>query len=161
MPNPPGAARDVALRCALWALLGGWTGAWALFAFVVARVAFAVLPTTQLAGQIVAPVLAALHLYGAVAGVALAALAWALARTRIAIGLPLVLSALCLVSHFAVTAEIESIRDLVFGPGGSPELAARFQRLHGLSMWIYTAVGLGAYGLLYLHVRADAERARP
>ena len=161
MPSAPGGARDVALRCALWVLLGGWIGAWALFAFVVARVAFEVLPTTELAGRIVGPVLAALHLYGAVAGVALAVLAWALARRPITIALPLALAVLCLVSHLGVTAEIESIRDLVFGPGGSPELAARFQLLHRLSMGIYTIVGLGAYALVWLHVRADAGRARP
>jgi hypothetical protein len=161
MPSAPVGARDVALRCALWALLGGWTGAWALFAFVVARVAFEVLPTTELAGRIVGPVLAALHLYGAAAGVALAVLAWALARRPITIALPLALAALCLVSHFGVTAAIESIRDLVFGPGGSADLAARFQLLHRLSMGIYTIVGLGAYALLWLHVRADAGGAQP
>jgi len=161
MPRAPGGARAIALRLALWTLLGGWTGGWVLFALVVARVAFAALPTTELAGRVVGPVLAALHLYGAAAGVALAALAWALARGPATTALPLVLSALCLVSHFGVTAEIESIRDLVFGPGGSAELAARFHLLHQLSMGIYASVGLGAYALLWLHVRADAERARP
>jgi hypothetical protein len=159
MAAAPPRARDLVLRCALWVVLGGWNGAWALFAFVVARVAFQVLPTTALAGKVVGPVLAALHLYGAVAGVALALLGGALGRGRPAIALPLALSALCLVSHFAVTSEIEEIRELVFGPGGSPELAARFQHLHRLSMGIYTAVGLGAYALLWLHVRADATRA--
>ena len=160
MRSAPGGARDLALRCALWVVLGGWNGAWALFAFVVARVAFTALPTTQLAGKVVAPVLAALHLYGGAAGVALALVGWALGRGRAAVLLPLALSALCLTSHFAVTSEIEAIRDLVFGPGGSQELAARFQRLHALSMGIYTVVGVGAYALLWLHVRADAERAR-
>jgi len=144
------------LRSALWIVLGWWIGGWALFAFVVARTAFRVLPSTQIAGQLVAPVLASLHLYGAAAGIALAGLAWALARRGIAIWLPLAMSALCLVSHFGVTAQIEAIRDLAFGPEGTQEIALRFQHLHRLSMGLYTAVGLGGYALLWVHARADA-----
>ena len=64
-------ARRLWLRTALWVVLGWWIGGWALFAFVVARTAFRVLPSTQVAGQLVGPVLAALHLYGAAAGIAL------------------------------------------------------------------------------------------
>lgn len=145
------------LRAALWTLLGWWIGGWALFAFVVARTAFRVLPSTQLAGQLVGPILAALHLYGAVAGVALAVLAWALARRGLAVWLPLAMSALCLVSHFGVTAQIEAIRDLAFGPEGSQEIALRFQHLHRLSMAIYTAVGVAGYALVWVHARADAR----
>src|SRR5262245_48888935 len=148
--------RDRWLRCALWTALGWWLGGWALFAFAVAPVAFSRLPSTQVAGQLVGPVLAALHLYGAAAGVALAGLAWGLARRGAALWLPLAMSGLCLVSHFGVTAEIEAIRDLVFGPGGSPEIALRFQQLHRASMAIYTVVGLGGYALVWIHAGADA-----
>jgi hypothetical protein len=66
------------------------------------------------------------------------------------------MGALCLGSHFGVTAQIEAIRAQVFGPSGTPELAARFQLLHGISMGIYTAVGLAGFALLAIHVRADA-----
>jgi hypothetical protein len=149
------------LRAALWLLLGGWIGAWVLFAFVVAPTAFRVLPTTQVGGQLVGPVLRALHLYGAGAGVALAALAWGLARSGVGLWIPLAMSALCLVSHFGVTAQIEAIRPLVFGPAGSPEIAARFQLLHRLSMGIYTAVGGAGFLLVAIHARADARDFRP
>ena len=46
-----------------------------------------------------------------------------------------------------MTAQIEAIRDLAFGPEGSPEIALRFQHLHRLSMGIYTSVGIGAFAL--------------
>ena len=144
-------------RAALWLLLAGWLGAWVLFAFVVAPIAFRVLPTTRIAGQLVGPVLTALHLYGAGAGIALAALAWALSRTGAALWIPLAMAALCLVSQFGVTAQIEAIRDLAFGPSGSPEIAARFQLLHRVSMGIYTAVGVAGFALVAIHARADAR----
>jgi hypothetical protein len=132
-----------------------------LFAFVVAPTAFRVLPTTQVAGQLVGPVLRALHLYGAGAGVALAALSWFLARSGPGLWIPLVMSALCLLSHFGVTTQIEAVRPLVFGPGGSPEIAARFHLLHRVSMGIYTAVGLAGFLLVAIHARADARDFRP
>jgi hypothetical protein len=128
------------------------------FAFSVAPTAFRTLPSTRIAGQLIGPVLATLHLYGAAAGVALAALAWVSARTGAFVWLPLAMSALCAVSHFGVTAEIESIRPLAFGPEGSPEFAARFQLLHRLSMGIYTVVGLAGFALVALHARADEPR---
>jgi hypothetical protein len=146
------------LRALSWLLLGGWLGAWVLFAFVVAPTAFRVLPSTRIAGQLIAPVLGSLHLYGAGAGVALAALAWGLTRRGWCLWLPLAMSALCAVSHFGVTAQIEAIRPLAFGPAGSPELAARFQLLHRISMGIYTVVGLAGFLLVALHARADAGR---
>jgi hypothetical protein len=156
MRADPNGALAIWLRAALWLLLGGWLGAWVLFAFVVAPTAFRVLPSTQVAGQLVGPILAGLHLYGAGAGAALAALAWALARGGASIWLPLAMGALCLLSHFGVTARIEAIRPLAFGPNGSPEMAARWQHLHQVSMGIYTAVGLAGFALVAIHARADA-----
>jgi hypothetical protein len=153
-PAPSGASATC-LHAALWLLLGGWLGAWTLFAFVVAPTVFRVLPSTQVAGQLVAPVLTALHLYGVGAGMALAAIAWALTRTGVALWLPLAMGALCFVSQFGVTAQIEAIRALVFGPSGSPELAARFQLLHRISMGIYTTVGVAGFALVAIHARTD------
>lgn len=155
---PLRAAGDVWLRAISWLLLGGWIGAWVLFAFVVAPTAFRVLPSTQIAGQLIGPVLATLHLYGAGAGVTLSASAWGLSRTGICLWLPLAMSALCLVSQFGVTSQIEAIRPLVFGPQGSPEFAARFQLLHQLSMGIYTVVGLAGFLLVALNARAEWRR---
>jgi hypothetical protein len=155
-PAPQGAS-TAWLHAALWLVLAGWLGAWILFAFVVAPAAFRVLPTTEVAGRLVGPVLAALHLYGVGAGIALAALAWALARGGASLWIPLAMAALCLVSHFGVTAQIEAIRPLAFGPSGSPEMAARFQLLHQVSMGVYTAVGVAGFALVALHARADTR----
>jgi hypothetical protein len=49
--------RSLGLRSALWLALGGWVGSWALFALVIARLAFRVLPSPEVAGHLVAPVL--------------------------------------------------------------------------------------------------------
>jgi hypothetical protein len=146
------------LQAALWLLLGGWLGSWGAFAMLVAPAAFRVLPT-GLAGDLVAPLLAALHLGGAASGLALALLAWVLARGRLAIALPLALSALCLISHFGVTPQIAELREAVRG-AGSEAAAARFQRLHGLSMLLFSAVSLGALVLAGLHARADVRSRR-
>lgn len=152
--------RGTTLRTALWTLLGGWLGAWALFAFAVAPVAFRVLPNTEIAGRLVAPLLTSLHLYGAGCGVVLAGLALALDRPAWLAVLPLLLSAICLYSHFGVSAEMAEIRELAFGPGGSAELAARFNRLHGLSMTLFGVTGAGAFALIALHARAEAPGGR-
>lgn len=148
-----------ALRTALWLTLGGWVGSWACFGLVVAPAAFSVLPTTELAGQLVGPVLGTLHLYGLVAGVALAALARAMGRGRVLVIAPLLLAALCAFSHFWVSAELAEIRPLAFGPEGSVEIATRFGALHRLSMGIYLVVSAATLALVFLHARADARAA--
>jgi hypothetical protein len=149
----------IALRTALWLTLGGWVGSWACFGLVVAPAAFSVLPTTELAGQLVGPVLGALHLYGLVAGLALAALARAMDRSRVLVIAPLLLAALCAFSHFWVSAELAEIRPLAFGPGGSVEIATRFGALHRLSMGIYLVISAATLALVFLHARADARAA--
>ena len=152
----------MALRSALWLTLGGWIGSWAFFALVIARLAFRVLPSPEVAGHLVRPVLNALHWYGAGAGLALAALAVVLRRGRLLVGLPIVLALACLTTQLGVTPRLEAIHDLAFGPDGNVEAAAEYRRLHGLSMAIFTAVLLGAIGLVPLHARRDGlENDRP
>lgn len=148
-----------ALRTALWLLLGGWVGSWACFGLVVAPAAFAVLPTSELAGQLVGPVLSALHVYGLVAGLALAPVAWALGRDRLLTAAPLLMAAVCAFSHFWISAELAEVRPLAFGPGGSVEMATRFGALHRLSMGLYLVVSAATLVLLFLHARADALAA--
>jgi len=146
-----------ALRSGLWLLLGGQVGAWALFAVVVAPTAFRVLPGAETAGRLIGPVLGALQIYGAIAGVCLAILALALRRGPLLLVLPLLMSVLCLVSQFGVTPAIAEVRDQAFGPGGSEEAAARFAALHRASVFLYGTVGLLALALLGLHAVADAR----
>ena len=147
--------RAAALRSALWLTLGGWIGSWAFFALVIARLAFRVLPSPEVAGHLVRPVLNTLHWYGAGAGIALAVLAAAMRRGRLLVALPLVLTLACLATQLGVTPRMEAIHDLAFGPGGNVEAAAEYRRLHGVSMAIFTAVLLGAIGLVPLHARRD------
>jgi hypothetical protein len=160
--RPPSAApgsRFLAalLHSLLWILLGGWVGSWLLFALVVAPTAFRVLPSPEAAGSLVGPVLDVLHLYGAAAGLALAALALGLRRGPLRIALPLLMAAACLYSQFGVSAELAEIRHLAFGPQGSEAVAARFNALHRVSMEIYSGVLLAALALVGLHAASDVS----
>jgi hypothetical protein len=148
-------ARRTVLLAALWLALGTWVGAWLLFGAVVAPTAFALLPTSE-AGALVGPVLSTLHLYGAAAGGALAALAWALGRGWLRGLLPLAMALACLYSQFGVSPEIDEIRELAFGPEGNLEAAGRFTRLHRRSTGIFVGVGIAGLVLLGLHANSDA-----
>jgi hypothetical protein len=151
--------RGVILRSLLWLLLGGWIGSWACFGLVVAPIAFERLPSTEVAGHLIGPVLSALHLYGAVAGGGLTLLAGLMGRGRLRVGLPLLMAAACVYTQFGVSPEIAEIRDRVFGPEGSEALAARWAELHRRSVAIYLAVSAGTLWLLALHALSDTRDA--
>ncbi len=158
-PNP---TRDRALgqsglRTCLWLLLGGWFGSYLLFGAVIAPTALAMLSATELAGKFVGSVLTKLHLYGAFAGIALALASKALGRGPLLVTAPIVLSTLCLYSHFGVSAELAEIRDLSFGPGGTAEAAARFSALHQISLALFIGVGIAVTALIGFHARADSR----
>ena len=155
----PGPRRSlIGIRFLLWLLLGGWIGAWVTFGALVAPTAFRVLPSHELAGQVVGPVISALHGYGAATGLVLAMLAWILGRRWLLVAIPLVAAAACAYSELAITPQIAVIRPLVFGPEGTPELAARFGHLHRVSVLIFISVGVTTLVLLAAHVLADARR---
>ena len=161
-PNP---TRDrvlgqTLLRTCLWLLLGGWFGSYLLFGAVIAPTAFAVLPSTQLAGDLVGPVLMKLHLYGAFAGIGLALVSKALGRGIPLVAAPIALSALCLYSHFGVSAELAEIRGVAFGLGATPEIAARFGALHRISLAVFISVGIAVIALIGLHARDDSRTMR-
>lgn len=141
-------------------LLGGWFGAYLLFGAVVAPTAFAVLPTTEIAGRFIAPVLTKLHFYGALAGLPLALLSKTLGRGRLLVAIPIALSLICLYSHFGLSVELAEIRDLSFGPGGNPDAAARFDLLHKISLGLFVAMGAAISLLIVLNAKADAESIR-
>jgi len=153
----PGSSRDIALRTGLWLLLGGWVGAWMYFGVVVSRVAFSVLPSTEIAGTLIGPALASLQWYGAAAGVALMGLTLAMGRGVVLALVPLAMGMACLFSHIVVTAQIAELRDLAFGPGGSTADAARFTLLHRVSVGIFMAVGAASLVLGWLHARLDSR----
>jgi hypothetical protein len=148
------------LRTCLWLLLGGWFGSYLLFGAVIAPTAFEVLPSTQLAGDLVGSVLMKLNLYGAFAGIALALVSKALGRGNLLVAVPIALSTLCLYSHFGVSAELAEIRDASFGPDASVEIAARFGVLHQISLAVFIGVGIAVTTLFGFHARADSRSAR-
>jgi hypothetical protein len=158
MPEPRGWLRQVGLRFFLWLLLGGWIGAWVTFGGLVAPTAFRALPSSQLAGQVVGPVISALHGYGAVAGLLLALLAWSLRRGALLVVLPLAAAAACAWSELVITPRIAAVRPLMAGPEDAPELTARFAHLHRVSMLIYLSVGVTTLVMLAAHVLADVRR---
>ena len=151
---------QTALRTCLWLLLGGWFGAYLLFGAVIAPTAFEVLPSFEVAGNLVGAVLTKLNLYGALCGVALALVSKSLGRGALLVGVPIALSALCLYSHFGVSAQMAEIRDLAFGPEASAEVVARFAALHRRSLSIFIGVGLAVTVLIGLHARADSRPMR-
>ena len=149
------------IRASLWMLLGGWFGAYLLFGAVIVPIAFAVLPTTKIAGSLIAPVLTKLHLFGALAGFPLAMLSRSLGRSSLLVATPIALSLLCLYSHFGVSAELAEIRGLSFEPVRSPDLAARFGFLHQISLGVFIAVSATITLLIVMHAKADAESINP
>ena len=132
-----------------------------LFAFGVTTTAFRVLPSTEMAGKMVGPILSGLNLYGIAAGVTLAGLAAAMGRRRLLWLTPLVLAGLCLYSEFVITPGIQAVREGAFGPDGSVEASERFASLHRQSLRVFTVVGLGAIVLLVLHAREDTHGENP
>jgi len=134
-------------------LLGTWLGSWVLFAFVVAPTAFRVLPSATAAGQLVGPILDTLHVAGIVAGLALALVALGSRQGTLRIALPLVLAAICAASQFGVTAAIDQVRPVAFGPGATARGAERFSELHQLSQILYFATGVGLILLTLLSER--------
>jgi hypothetical protein len=151
---------QTALRTCLWLVLGGWFGSYLLFGAVIAPTAFAVLPSIELAGKLIGPVLTKLHIYGAFAGIALALVSKPLGRSPLMVTAPIALSALCLYSHFGVSAQLAEIGNLSFGPDGSAETAARFAALHRISLAIFIGVGIAVTALIGFQARADAQTLR-
>jgi hypothetical protein len=141
-------------------LLGGWFGANLLFGAVIAPTAFAILPTTEIAGSLIGSVLTKLHLYGALAGLPLALLSRSLGRGRLLVAIPVILSLVCLYSHFGLSVEMAEIRDSSFGPGGNPDIAARFALLHRISRGLFVGMGAAITLLIVLNAKADAESIR-
>ena len=150
-----------ALEAATWTLLAGWFGSFSFFATMIAPTAFQVLPSQAAAGDLVAPILASLHTYGMLAGVALSALGATLRRGWLAVALPLVLAATCAVSECGVTRAIEEVEPHAFGARYEREPAERFAQLHEISMALFAVVQFGTLGLIFLHSRPSLPMRVP
>jgi hypothetical protein len=137
-----------AMRASAWILLAGWFGSYSLFAFVIAPTAFQVLPSQAAAGSLVSPVLAVLHNYGILAGVALTGLNVAARRGWLMVSVPLVLACACAVSEYWVTPAIGEVLPRSFGIAQEEEPAERFSRLHQTSRFLFGIVQFGTLGLI-------------
>jgi len=139
----------------LWLVLGTWLGASGLFAFSVAPTAFTVLPSVEVAGSLVGPILTTLNVYGAAAGPVLAYFAYRLGRGGVATWLPLLLAALCLISELGITRAIGGVLPHDLGPDSDPNAAARFSSLHRASQLVFLGVLVGTAALVCIHSWLD------
>ncbi len=145
-----------------------WVGGLCFFAFVVAPVAFGVLPDTHLAGLVVGGTLGRLHGLGLVAGCVFLVTTGAGGMQRLRlweVALTTVMVGLTAVSQFGILPRMNAARD---ANGGVVRVedrgtaAARFQMLHRLSEKVEGTVllaGLGVLGLMAVE-RRDGDRSR-
>jgi hypothetical protein len=131
------------------ALLGLWIGVAGLFSFVVAPGAFSVLPTSQMAGQLISRVLSGVEIIGICVGLVFLILSlWGRKERRIPVFdliVALLLTVSMGISHFVVSARLHDIREqmgdqLAALPSDDP-VHATFDMLHKMS------VGLLAFSL--------------
>lgn len=146
-------------------LLALWLGAAAFFSIVVARAAFAVLPTRTLAGALVGRVLPVLFLAGLAVGLAVLALELPAMRERWGrLAAAAVMVAACGIAQFLIAPRIERLRAAIGGPlealAADDPARAAFGRLHAVSVgWLGLAI-LAALVALVLTWRAlDQPRA--
>jgi uncharacterized membrane protein len=141
-----------------------WLGGLIFFAFVVAPTAFAVLPTRQLAGQIVSRSLQWLHWFGVVSGVvflitsmvcahAVDGSAQPFAARHVLVMLMIVLT---LVSQLAISGKMLALRNEMQVIDNIPQDDPRrveFNRLHQWSTRLESTVLLFGLAALYLTAR--------
>lgn len=135
--------------------LAALLGAMLFFAAVVAPASFAVAPTPEVAGRLVGRLLRFLHLGGALVLLCTAAAAAATGRSRLLRFGPVLLAALCLLSHFGVSLPLAELREAGLGDPGS-DARTRFRSLHQLSVAIFAFVMVGTGYLVYRHIREDS-----
>jgi Domain of unknown function (DUF4149) len=145
--------------------LGTWVGNILYFSFVVAPGAFSVLPTNDLAGNLVNYSLARLHLIGIVAGVIYLGASALAGKSVAALGEPaailvFVMVVLTMASQYGVIPRMEALR-LQMGsvdatPAGNP-LRVTFDRLHQYSVWLESAVLLSGLVALFLTARQKSS----
>jgi hypothetical protein len=137
-------------------VLGLWLGAMALFSFIVAPAAFAVLPTRHLAGQVVSRVLSGVEALGIILGLTLIAILFLSRKVRgHAFGIELIalatMTGAMIASKLIVSARLSEWR-LRLGEGLSQLPAtdpskASFDLLHQVSVWLMGLTMLLAIGL--------------
>lgn len=135
-------------------MLGGWAGIQLFFGFAVTPPTLRLVPSPQ-AGELVTAVLGALNWWGVACGISLAALAHTLRRGRIAVTLPVLLVAACLVSQLVVSPAIGRVRLSDPATASKPQAALQFRRLHTVSVGLYGFTLVGLIALSILHTRSE------
>jgi uncharacterized membrane protein len=135
-----------------------WIGGIIFFAFVLAPTLFSVLPSQQMAGDVVSPTLAKLHSIGLVSGAAFLACSLLYDRLRYArlrrftaanvfVVLMLVLTA---ISQFSITPRMRELRSSNMN---AISVRAEFDRLHAWSTRVEGGVLLLGLGLVVMTAR--------
>jgi len=141
-----------------------WLGGIIFFAFVLAPTVFAVLPTRQLAGNVVSRALPLLHWAGIASGLVFAFTSMVQARMTAGSAEPFaarhlliyLMILLTLVSQFAVGGKMMALRTQMSVIDNIPQDDPRrveFNRLHQWSTRLESAVLLLGLAVLYLTVR--------
>jgi DMSO/TMAO reductase YedYZ heme-binding membrane subunit len=152
------------LRALMLLCLSVWIGGIILFAFVLAPTLFTVLPTRELAGNVVIPTLSKLHRMGLISGLVFLVCSlvynrmkhaqWrAFSATHI---LLVVMLALTLISQFSITPRMRTLRaemGVIDNRPGSDSRRMEFNRLH---QWSTRAEG----GVLFLGLAVVVLTAR-
>lgn len=146
-------------------LLALWLGAAGFFAIVVARAAFAVLPTRTLAGALVGRILPVLFVAGIVVGLAVLLLEWPIVRERWArAAAGTAMAAACALAQLVVAPRIERLRTSIGAPletlAADDARRAAFGRLHAVSVgWLGIAILAAAVALFLAWRSLDTPRA--
>lgn len=148
-------------------LIALWLGAAAFFSLVVARAAFAVLPTRMLAGALVGRALPVLFVAGLAVGAVLVLLEWRTARPhtgRLVAGGVMIVA--CAIAQFGVAPRIGRLRAAIGGSlealaPGDPRRAA-FGRLHAISVgWLGLAIVAACVAMFLVWRALDGPRRVP
>jgi uncharacterized membrane protein len=150
----------VTLRALMLLALIAWVGGIIFFAFVLAPTLFTVLPSTQMAGDVVAPSLSKLHCIGLIAGVVFLIASLLYDRQKYAqfrlftasnvfVALMLLLTA---ISQFGITPRMRELRS---APLSMDAVSARseFDRLHAWSTRLEGGVLFLGLGVVVLTAR--------
>jgi hypothetical protein len=151
-------------------LLTVWLGAMIFFSFAVAPTVFAVLPTRELAGQVVNSLIVRIELIGLVCGPLLLLshlVLWpkrpAEAKARVVRVILLVLMTLLVVaSRFWVSAKMHALRSQLTGPIDNlpvtDPLRVEFSALHGVSVSLLGATMLAGIVVILITVHLWLKR---
>ena len=163
---------SVVVEVVYWVTLSLWFGGIAVFSFLVAPVAFNVLPSAELAGNLVGAVLAKLYIAGTFAGILLLLTSnWLRSRGLMSRRQRLLLS-LCLLVALAANvyaqwsiaprvAELRSSGAIEKTQAADDQARGEFDKLHRRSVQLMMANLIALLAAIALSTRRTAANAAP